>query len=640
MDRTIQKNAALNVVALLAAGAAAFVTARYANSLAGQLASVYLGLGLLVAVVGWFHARLHERERLEKLELDEMARARGSASLFEGKEAELFPARRSREQFERFFVPGLTVLLFLLQGGAAWLLWTWLEPKAMPGVKQPLVGLPLFGLFFLVLFMLGKFSATLARAEENRLLRASAAYLLLGAYLCLAVTAGLAAVWGGWLKTDFYIAKVLSALLAVVAVETLITLVLEIYRPRVKGRALRPLYESRLVSLLGQPEGLVTTAAQTLDYQFGFKVSETWFYRFLERSFLGLLLLQVVVLLLSTCVVFIEAGEQAVIERFGRPLGAGVLEAGPHLKLPWPVDLVRRYQTEQVQSFVIGIEPETDAAGGHGRPHKEDSVIMWSVGHGEEQNFLVAARNTSARAPAAAPSSADRAAARRTPPVSLLVVNVAVQFQITDLRAWVYNNADPAGLLEKLAHREVVRHLVSVDMLDLMTRGRLAAAEALRTRIQAAADERTLGARIAFVGLEGIHPPVKVAPEFQKVVAANQKREAAILAARADAIRTNAQAGAQAVRLHNEALASRVRQQSASAARAAQFTNQLVAWRAAPAIYGPRLYLRTFENATRHARKYVVLATNTTDIIQYDLQDKIRTDLLEGLAAPPPAVKP
>ena len=51
-----------------------------------------------------------------------------------------------------------------------------------------------------------------------------------------------------------------------------------------KGRITRALYDSRLVGVLAQPEGLVATAAQTLDYQFGFKVSETWFYQFLQRS--------------------------------------------------------------------------------------------------------------------------------------------------------------------------------------------------------------------------------------------------------------------------------------------------------------------------------------------------------------------
>ena len=77
----------------------------------------------------------------------------------------------------------------------------------------------------------------------------------------------------------------------------------------------------KLVGLLAQPEGLFTTAAQALDYQFGFKVSETWFFRLLQQNLPFLVLAQLAVLFLSTCVVFIDAGEQAVLERFGKPVG-------------------------------------------------------------------------------------------------------------------------------------------------------------------------------------------------------------------------------------------------------------------------------------------------------------------------------
>ena len=42
------------------------------------------------------------------------------------------------------------------------------------------------------LFLIGKFSAGIARMEERRLLRPGAGWLLLGAYLCFLVTAGLA----------------------------------------------------------------------------------------------------------------------------------------------------------------------------------------------------------------------------------------------------------------------------------------------------------------------------------------------------------------------------------------------------------------------------------------------------------------
>jgi len=115
VERNVQKNGLVNLVLATMIFIAAFVVTGYVNSLAGQAASVFLGLGVLVAFVSWFQMRLDENERLEKLELDELVKSKGGSTLFEAKDTEVFPAQRSREQFEKFFVPGFGVLLFLLE---------------------------------------------------------------------------------------------------------------------------------------------------------------------------------------------------------------------------------------------------------------------------------------------------------------------------------------------------------------------------------------------------------------------------------------------------------------------------------------------------------------------------------------------
>ena len=623
MERNIQKNGLINLLVLLVVGVAGLAVSRLTNSLAGQLGTVFLGIGALVAAVSWFQMRLEERERLEKLEFDELIKSKNAATLFEAKDAEAFPAQHSREQFERFFVPGFTLLLCLGESVLAWLLWSWLAKSGtLVEVKQPTVALALFALFALALFLLGKFSATIARLENQRLLRPGASWLLLGAYLCAVLALGLAGVEAGFPKMDFYVATVLCGLLALIAAETLIQLLLELYRPRVKGKIARPLYDSRLVGLLGQPEGLITTAAQALDYQFGFKVSETWFYKFFINAVEWIVLLQLGVLLVSTCFVFIEPGERGLLERFGKPVeGRTQLDPGAHLKMPWPVDQVYRYRTEQIQSFNVGFTPDPKT--------ENQSTVLWTVAHTKEENFLVANRETVSL------QDTNDTAGRRTPPVSLLTVSIPVQFQINDLLAWAYNNDDASNLLQHLATREVVRYFVSVDLNDVMSRGRQEAAETLRDHIQAAADARKLGAKIIFVGLQDIHPPVKVAPDYEKVVGAIQSKQAKILAAQADAIRASALAGAEAFKKINDAEAGRQRQQIAAWARAAQFTNQIPASAAAPSVYAARAYLAAFSRATANARKYVLLTTNTQDVIQFDLQDKIRTDLLEGLNPTP-----
>lgn len=619
MERNVQRNGLVNLFALLLAGAAGFAVARFANSAAGQISSVFAGLGLLVSFVSWFQMRLEDNERAEKLELDELARTRGSATLFEGREAELFPAQRARRQFEKFFVPGFTILLFVLQALAALFIWRALD-KISAGVaaERWTIAAALFGVLFIVLFILGRFSATIARLENHRLLRPSASYTLLGAYLSAVTALGIAGVQAEVPKADLFVARGFCVLLGLAALETLITLVLEIYRPRVKGKVIRPIYDSRLVGLISQPEGLVTTAAHALDYQFGFKVSETWFYRFFEDKWLLLVLGQFAVLLVSTSFVFVESGEQALLERFGRPVvGHEVLGAGPHLKLPWPIDKVYRYRTEQIQTLSVGFSPEEE---------EHEQTIQWTLAHGKEDNFLVAKREQPG-VESGAPGDT-----RKAPPVSLLTVNIPVQFQVTNLTAWVYHHTDSSNLLQQISTREIVRYLVSADLGDIMSHGRQAAADALRERIQAAASANQLGANILFVGLQGIHPPVKVASDYEKVVAEIHKKEAKILDAKADAIRTNTLAGAQAFSLTNTAEANRLRLEVSAVARAAAFTNRIPAFNAAPSVYLQRAYFQTFAKAVADAPKYLVLTTNTHDVYQFDLQEKVGEKLLKATA--------
>src|SRR5438874_216218 len=148
MDRNTQKNGLINLVAAILVFIAAFAVTVFSNSLAGQAASVFLGLAVLVTFASWFQMRLEENERLEKLEVEDMARVKGEAALFESKESELFPARRAREQFVKYFVPGFAILLFLLEAGGAFLLWRWIDkPTTSILPDRAMSSLALFSIF-------------------------------------------------------------------------------------------------------------------------------------------------------------------------------------------------------------------------------------------------------------------------------------------------------------------------------------------------------------------------------------------------------------------------------------------------------------------------------------------------------------
>jgi membrane protease subunit HflK len=625
MERNTQKNALINLLALTAIGVAGLAVARYSDTLSGRVCVIFMGLGALVAAVGWFQMRLLERERLEKLEFDELAKSTAASALFTTGESEVFPAQRSREQFERYFVPGFTVLLFLLQAGAgAWLLRIFAGIVPAP-IQQPLVCLGLFGMFFLLLFLVGRFSTSLARLEGLRLLRPGATWLLLSAYLCLLVLAGVGITWLGFLRADLYLARALAVLLLLTGLETLINLLLDLYRPRVKGKVDRPMYESRVISLLGQPEGLITTAAQTLDYQFGFKVSETWAYRLFSRWLPWLILGQLAVLVLSTMVIFVDPGEQAILERFGK--FEAVLKPGGHFKLPWPMDRTYRYPTEQIQTIDVGFSPEADTM--------SSGAVLWTVPHTKEENFLVANRVS------AATEAALKSAGGTPPvPVSLLTVSVPVQFRITNLVDWVYENQEPRTLLEQISYREVVRYFVSVDLDDIMSSQRTEAANTIHQRIQAEADRHHLGASIIFVGLQDIHPPVKVAPDYEKYVSINHTTNADIRNAIAESIAKHTTAEIQRTQIIAAANSDAQRMETNGEAQVELFRNEIPAYTASPSVYKQRGYLDAVSQAVASSRTYILLTTNTHNVAILNLEDKARPDLLESVALPSPPAGP
>ncbi|MEO5803040.1 MAG: protease modulator HflK [Verrucomicrobiota bacterium] len=618
MDKNHHKIGLINWIALLLVTIVGVAISRYLNSAAGLAASFIFGTGFLVALISYFQMRLEERERLEKLEFDELVKSKSSESLFTT-QADTFAAKRSREQFERFFIPGFTLLLVLAQGAAIY--WQWKNLRTLiPLVEtRAAIAISIFGLFALVLFLFGKYSASLARLEKQRLLRPTASYLLLSAYLCALAALSIGLVtWGGIAQADLYAARIFVLLLGVIALELVVSLILEIYRPRIRGKAERLIYESRVVGLLGQPEGVFSSAAHALDYQFGFKVSETWFVRFLQKALAWIIVAQLVVLLLSTCIVFIGTGEQGLLERFGRPVANGVLEPGPHLKLPWPIDEVNRFPTREVQTFNIGFVPDPNL--------EKEKTVLWTRPHYKEEfNLLVASSE----------QISTNQAGQQSVPANLLTVSIPVQYQIDDVRAWAYHHADAGQLLEKIATREVVLYLVGVDLIEIMSSGRLKAAQELREKIQMRAHDLKLGVNILFVGLQDIHPPVKVAEEFQKVVGAMQEKEARILNAEGYRARLLPTAEAEAQKKIRDAEIYRLNTVATAVARGAQFTNQITAFTAAPTVYPQRLYLETFARASRSARKYIIAPTNTQDVIQLNLEEKIRPDLLDVTVPPP-----
>jgi regulator of protease activity HflC (stomatin/prohibitin superfamily) len=125
-------------------------------------------------------------------------------------------------------------------------------------------------------------------------------------------------------------------------------------------------------------------------------------------------------------VAFIDAGEQGLLERFGKPVpNRTLLEPGAHLKWPWPIETVFRFRTEQIQSFNVGFTSDPDK--------EREKIVLWTAAHTKEENFLVANRAQTST------EGTNQVTAKRTPPVSHHTVSISRSVvQITNVLSWAY----------------------------------------------------------------------------------------------------------------------------------------------------------------------------------------------------------
>ena len=630
----------INGLVLLVVTIAALFLALKAGSTVGLAGVVLLSIGTLISFFGFIQSHLIDRERIEALEMQELDRTQGNESLFAGAAEDAYPARNARRQFEKWVVPAFSVLVLIGQALGLW--WIYGELKDWTGGPTPdgaVLSIMFFGLFMVVLFMMGKYSAGLARMDGQELLRPGANYMLLGSVISAAAVLAQAASFFGYSAWDKGITWVVFAVIAVSALENLVTLVLEIYRPRLDDKKARLLYDSRLIGLLGQPGGLVSTATQALDYQFGFKVSETWFYKYLEQKLALIIAIQVVVLFLSSSFVVIQQNEEAFLERFGKR--SDHLLPGFSFKLPWPIDKVYRYKTKKIQNFVLGGLDEDEAAKPNSGDPEDVQVLLWTSQHNHgsskdpEQNYNMIVASSDILLNTVASDSV---------PVNLLTVSIPVQYRINNLTNWVYNTDNAGSMLQKLSMRAVTRYLIGVDINELMGPGRTKAQEELKKDIQQQVDIQQLGAEIVFVGLQDIHPPVGqteqskasggVAESYEKVNVAQLHSETNRLGALQYKAGKVPQARGAASELLAKARSESTNKVAKAKAEAGRFDQQMSAFNAAPSVYKTRSKLDAFQRATKGVRKYILSDPANRDIINLELQDKLRSDLLDVTVDP------
>lgn len=591
--------AASLAAALLAAGLAAWLGSYLAAGAAAHLlAGVPVWLGVLLAESRRSRAAAEAREEAR---LAALARE-GRRPIFQEGAGEAGPgdAAASLDRFRRAGAVALALVTALLELGLAWGLFTLFprpEPQADLRAAAALCGaafgLLLLGRYAFVLAARGGAGGLELDAGGRRASSSAAVALLAGVGLALAHTAG-------WRGVD-QAGHLLAGLEALLGVEGLLLVLLEAYRPRRPGEALRPVYDSRLLGLVTAPGDLARSIARTVDYQFGFAISQTWFYRFLERWVAPISAFAAVCLWLLSAVVVTGPGERTLVRRLGALRQGVVLEPGLSFKLPWPIDEATAVPVGRLSTFLTG---------DHGQAPLEEGAIeralLWTAvheaaeddhhGEGEEEedgDILVLL----ARA-GASPDSPEV-------PVNLVKVAAAVTWEATDAPAFLARVEEPQELLEVLAERELSFMLSGADLDQLLVE-RADRGARLTERVRAAAAAHGAGIEVRAAHLTEVHPPAEVGLAFESLTVALEQREAAVLDARAYAARVVPAARTRAARLRQDARVAARTRVGLARADAERFQAQRLLDQAAPGVFRAARLLEALVEAARERPKIVV----------------------------------
>jgi modulator of FtsH protease HflK len=637
------------------------------SALAWQILSTVLVWFLLVVQ---FHQRVLAEQ--EKLDIAQLARSTEAGTIFQAgsDRAALFAEAQKRlDVLEKWFVPsfGIVIALYLLGMGILDLTKIRVGMEYSP--KNPSLALVFVTIVSFLSFLISRYATGMSAQMAWKPLRSGGSMTLATSGLAFLTALSLAAAFFRYPVGLGIMAWVIPILMVVLGVEILLNAMLDFYRPRIAGQYSRSCFDSRLLGLFNEPGGLFHTVASAIDYQFGFQVSQTWFYKLLEKAILPLCLFAVIVLYLLSCFVVVQEGNQAIIEHLGSPapeLGGRTVGPGLYLKYPWPFDKVYSYSTGNVEQVNIGFVEKDDGS---------QEPMLWGKKHyKEEYPLLVASREQGVRSE------------EGPPPVSQVIAAVPVHYRIKDLYSYLYTFAQKSGdesgdakaMLEAICYRELTRFAASAKIetdasdpaqgiqASLLGLGREPASIYLRERIQQSVDQAKLGVEILLVNLQGIHPPPQVTDAYQGVISAVQQKEASILRAKAERNRILTElcgSTRQAERLYElvkayqkatadgpdkarqaaeelrtammesqgdifqvlrQAEGYRFEREMLAKATGQRFQSQVQAFHASPALYRHFQRLGMLEETLPSLRKYIIVADPADmQIYQLDLQEAL-----------------
>ena len=290
-----------------------------------------------------------------------------------------------------------------------------------------------------------------------------------------------------------------------------------------------------------------------------------------------------VVVWLFSGIYIVDAGKQGVVLRFGAYSQATM--PGPHWRIPYPVDQVEIVDVEQRRFVEIGYR-----SGGSGQA----SVAV------------------------------PREALMLTKDENIVNIQLAVQYQVSDPRKYLFNTREPNAVLKQAAE-SAIREVIGTSEMDfILKEGRAEVVGRTREVMQKTLDAYDAGLLVSDVNLQDAQPPEEVQASFSDAIKAREDKERFKNEAEAYANDIIPKARGGAARQIQEAEGYKESLIAKAEGEASRFSQLLKEYKKAPQVTRKRLYLETMESVLGKTGKVIIDSENASNLMYLPLDQLMK----------------
>lgn len=312
---------------------------------------------------------------------------------------------------------------------------------------------------------------------------------------------------------------------------------------------------------------------------------------------LGLVAAVAVLIWLGTGFFIVNEGQQAVITQFGRY--KATVGAGFNWRLPYPIQRHELVVVTQIRSTDVG----------------RDTIVR---------------------------STGLRESAMLTEDENIVEIKFAVQYRLSDARAYLYESKTPADTVVQVAETAVREVVGKMKMDAALAEERDQIAPRVRALMQTILDRYKVGVEVVGINLQqgGVRPPEQVQASFDDVLKAGQERERAKNEAQAYANDVVPRATGTASRLMEESEAYKARIIAQAQGDAQRFASVLTEYQKAPQVTRDRMYTDAMQQIYASTTKVLVDSKQGSNLLYLPLDRLMQMSGQGGAGTPVDGANP